>query len=73
MCPMRFVVCIENKNHPVLLEFGKISRVLEDEKAAPHKMIRVSGDLGEDFLYPEKFFVAVKPSSNAEDAFMAMG
>lgn len=39
MCLMRFVVCIENKNHPASQEFGKIYRVLEEEKAAFMAMI----------------------------------
>ena len=68
----RFVVCIENKNYPASLEFGKIYRVLEDEKAAKHKMLRVIDESGEDYLYPEKFFVDIKLSQLAEHAFLAM-
>lgn len=47
----KFVVCIENKNYPASLEFGKIYRVIEDEKAARHKMIRVIDESGEVYLY----------------------
>jgi hypothetical protein len=68
----RFVVCIENKNYPASLEFGKIYRVLADEKAAAHKMLRVIDESGEDYLYPEKFFVDIKLPQIAEDAFMAL-
>lgn len=68
----KFVVCIENKNYPASLEFGKIYRVIEDEKAARHKMLRVIDESGEDYLYPEKFFVDIKLPQVAEDAFMAL-
>lgn len=68
----RFVVCIENKNYPASLEFGKIYRVLPDEKAAAHKMLRVIDESGEDYLYPEKFFADIKLPPIAEDAFMAL-
>jgi hypothetical protein len=68
----KFVVCIENKTYPASLEFGKIYRVLEDEKAARHQMLRVIDESGEDYLYPEKFFVDIKLPQIAEDAFMAL-
>jgi len=68
----KFVVCIENKNYPASLEFGKIYRVLEDEKAARHQMLRVIDESGEDYLYPEKFFVDIKLPQIAEEAFMAL-
>jgi hypothetical protein len=68
----RFVVCIENKQYPASLEFGKIYRLVEDEKAAEHKMIRVVDESGEDYLYPERFFVAIQLPQLAEEAFMAL-
>ena len=68
----KFVVCIKNKNYPASLEFGKIYRVLEDEKAAQHKMIRVIDESGEDYLYPEKSFVRIELPQLAEEAFTAL-
>jgi len=50
----KFVVCIDNKQYSASLEFGKIYRVVEDEKAAEHKMLRVVDESGEDYLYPER-------------------
>lgn len=66
----KFVVCIENKSHPASLEFGKIYRIVEDEKAAKHKMIRVIDESGEDYLYPENYFVDIKLPQAVEAAFM---
>jgi hypothetical protein len=68
----KFVVCIENKNYPASLEFGKIYRVVEDEKAAKHKMLRVIDESGEDYLYPENYFVDIKLPQTVEAAFMAL-
>lgn len=67
----KFVVCIENKQYPASLEFGKIYRVMEDKKAKEHKMIRVVDESGEDYLYPENYFVAIQLPQLAEEAFMA--
>ena len=68
----KFVVCIENKNYSASLEFGKIYRIVPDEKAAQHKMIRVIDESGEDYLYSEKFFVRIELPQLAEDAFMTL-
>lgn len=68
----KFVVCIENKNYPASLEFGKIYRVVPDEKAARHNLIRVIDESGEDYLHAESSFVAIELPQLAEDAFMAL-
>ncbi len=68
----KFVVCIENKNYPASLEFGKIYRVIDNEKAARHQMLRVIDESGEDYLYYEKSFVRIELPQLAEDAFMAL-
>jgi len=67
----KFVFCIENKRYPASLEFGKIYRVVENEKAGEHKMLRVVDESGEDYLYPERYFVAIKLPRLAEESFMA--
>lgn len=67
-----FMLCIKNENYPASLEFGKVYRVLEDEKAERHKMLRVIDESGEDYLYPENYFVAIKLPQAAQDAFMAL-
>jgi hypothetical protein len=68
----KFAVCIENKDYPASLEFGKIYRVLVDEKAARHRMIRIVDESGEDYLYAEKAFVAIELPTTAKEAFMEL-
>ncbi len=65
-------LCIDNKKYPSSLDFGKIYRVLADEKAARHNMLRVIDESGEDYLYPANFFVPIKLPQIAQDAFMAL-
>lgn len=69
---IEYMLCIDNKKYPSSLEFGKIYRVLSDEKAAKHNMLRVIDESGEDYLYPENFFVPIKLPRVAQDAFMAL-
>jgi hypothetical protein len=54
-----FVVCLKNKGYGASLEPRKIYRVLPDDSAARHKMIRVIDESGEDYLYPEDYFAPI--------------
>jgi hypothetical protein len=67
-----FMLCIKNEKYPASLEFGKVYRVLEDAKAEQHKMLRAIDESGEDYLYPESYFVAINLPQAAQDAFMAL-
>lgn len=65
-----FVVCISNEGYPASLEVRKIYRALADEKAKKHSLLRVVDESGEDYLYPESFFVPIKLPQAAEQAFL---
>lgn len=67
-----YMICIKNESYPASLEFGKVYRVLPDEKAAEHKMRRVIDESGEDYLYPADHFVAITLPQVARDAFIAL-
>ena len=58
----RFVVCVRNDENPAALKLRKTYEVISDGKGAENHMIRVVDELGEDYLYPERYFVAVKNS-----------
>jgi hypothetical protein len=66
----QFAVCINNEGYPASLELRKIYRVLPDEKAVKHCLMRVVDESGEDYLYPEKFFVPIQLPQAAEEAFL---
>ncbi|HEY0319508.1 MAG TPA: hypothetical protein VGC66_00905 [Pyrinomonadaceae bacterium] len=68
----RFAICIENEGYPASLELWKVYRVLPDEKAAKHQLIRVIDESGEDYLYSEGWFVPIKLPQAVEKAMLAV-
>ena len=68
--PPQFAVCIDNAGYPASLELRKIYQVLPDEKAAKHNLVRVIDESGEDYLYPQRFFVPIELPPAAEEAFL---
>jgi hypothetical protein len=58
----RFAKCVRNDSNPASLKLGKTYEVIPDGKATRNHMIRVVDELGEDYLYPENYFVDAKSS-----------
>jgi len=56
----RFVVCVKNKDYPASLELRKQYQIVADPAAAKHHQLRVIDESGEDYLYPEEYFVPVQ-------------
>jgi len=69
----RFVVCIRNKGYAAALELRKLYRVVPDDAAANLRQIRVIDESGEDYLYPESYFVPVELPQSAEKAVLRAG
>jgi hypothetical protein len=65
-----FALCLENKDCEDL-EKRKIYRVIPDEEASKEGYLRVVDESGEDYLYPESYFVIVQLPREAEDAMRA--
>jgi len=55
----RFALCVRNEGYPAGLELGKVYRVLADEQISEGRLLRVIDESGEDYLYPEEYFVAM--------------
>ncbi len=66
----RFALCVRNKNYPASLEVRKVYRLLPDEQAFKHRQVRVIDESGEDYLYPEEYFVPIKLPQSAERAVL---
>ena len=62
----RFAICIRNDQYRASLELRKLYVVLDDSFAAKHQMIRVIDESGEDYLYPQTYFVCVDLPSAVE-------
>jgi hypothetical protein len=56
----QFVICVRNDQNPASLELRKIYEMIPDPKAAKRNLVRVIDESGENYLYPENFFVPVK-------------
>jgi hypothetical protein len=63
----RFVLCVRNDGCDDL-EPRKIYQVIEDPAAAMEGYIRIVDESGEDYLYPENFFVAIEVPKDAAKA-----
>jgi hypothetical protein len=66
----RFVLCVRNRDYPASLELRKVYRLLRDERASKHRQVRVIDESGEDYLYPEEYFVPIKLPQAAERAVL---
>ncbi len=53
-------MCVRNDSNPSALKLRKTYEVIPDGKATKNHLIRVVDELGEDYLYPEDYFVAAK-------------
>ncbi len=65
---LQFVVCIKNKDYTASLELRKLYRVLSDPSAAKLGQLRVIDESGEDYLYPQDYFVPIHLPQAAEKA-----
>ncbi len=63
-----FVICIGNKGYAASLELRKIYQIIPDKSAAAIHQVRVIDESGEDYLYPEDYFVPVQLPQAVERA-----
>ena len=66
----KFVICIRNEGCEDL-EPRKLYRVLPDEAAAGDGYIRVIDESGEDYLYPQAYFLPIELPKAAEKALLS--
>ena len=55
----QLVICVRNDDYPVSLEVRKVYELIPDPQANAHHMVRVIDESGEDYLYPEDYFLPV--------------
>ena len=63
----KFVLCIENKDCEDL-EKRKIYQILPDDEAEKEGYLRVVDESGEDYLYPQSYFVLIPLPQEAQEA-----
>ena len=65
-----YVLCIENRDCDDL-EKGKVYAKITDSKAKRDGFIRVVDESGEDYLYPDSYFVPIEIPAEARQALGA--
>lgn len=63
----KFALCIENKDCEDL-EKRKIYQVLQDDEAEKEGYLRIVDESGEDYLYPQSYFILVQLPREAQEA-----
>jgi hypothetical protein len=66
--PGLFAVCIDNVDYPASLEARKLYEIVPDDQAVSHRQLRVIDESGEDYLYPQKFFMSLDLPQALESA-----
>lgn len=66
-----FAVCVANDDCDDL-SLGMVYRLLLDELAASHGLLRVVDDSGEDYLYPSSRFVVIDVPREAVPRLLAV-
>jgi hypothetical protein len=65
----KFALCIGNKDCEDL-EKRKIYQVLPDDEAEKEGYLRVIDESGEDYLYPQSYFILVPLPDEAREALL---
>ena len=66
----QFALCVENTDSEDL-EKRKIYQVLPDRDAEREGYLRVIDESGEDYLYPQSYFVSIQLPREAQEALRA--
>lgn len=69
---IRFALCVENKDIEDL-EKRKIYQIIPDDRAQSEGYLRIVDESGEDYLYPDSYFVIVRLPRKAQEKLIAAG
>ena len=67
----KLAICVNNEGYAASLERRKLYGVLPDAAAKRHKLVRVIDESGEDYLYPESYFLSVALPAATRQAILA--
>jgi len=65
----KFALCIENKDCEDL-EKRKIYQILPDDEAEKEGYLRIIDESGEDYLYPQSYFILIQLPREAQKALL---
>ena len=64
----KYVICFNNEGYAASLEVRKLYELIPDAKAEARNCIRIVDEDGEDYVYPEKMFMAMEISESVSRA-----
>lgn len=67
-----FLVCVNNEGYEASLELRKLYEVLPDAVAERLEQVRIIDESGEDYLFPQSFFAAVRLPSGTKERLLAV-
>ncbi|NER20529.1 MAG: hypothetical protein F6J96_07375 [Symploca sp. SIO1C2] len=67
---IHFALCLNNEGYKASLEVGKLYRIIVDEQAASHGLIRIVDESGEDYAFSAKRFYPVQLPQNVEEVLL---
>ena len=73
MASVHFVLCVKNDDYPASLERGKVYRTLPDKRAESVNHIRVIDESGEDYLFPEDYFIPIELPKSVQKELLENG
>jgi len=65
---LKYVICVMNEGYPASLEVRKVYQVVPDLKGLPSSFVWVIDESGEDYLYPEQFFMTIELPEPVKEA-----
>jgi hypothetical protein len=65
-----FLLCVKNDEYPASLEARKVYQQIPDATAEARHFVRVVDESGEDYLYPERYFVPIEVPQSALVVFV---
>lgn len=65
----KYVICVSNRGYSAALEVRKVYRLVPDPAMASRGLVRVVDESGEDYVYPQKFFVPIEVPGEAKRVF----
>ena len=65
----KFVLCIRNDDSEDL-ELRKVYEVIPDNRAAKDGYMRVVDESGEDYLYPESYFIVIELPTKVQEGLL---
>lgn len=65
-----FVVCVRNGGYRASLELRKLYQVIPDEGAAKRHYLRIVDESGEDYLYPDEYFLPLELTTPVKRALL---